>query len=370
MPRPRKNVLRWNPRAAAAHVAGLTLCCMLFACTGGESSPEADADSVTPDPIQVLQARQAGAFTEACIWSHPTQADQGLVLAADEKSGNLFVFGFDGTALQSIMADKARGIDVRYNIPIGGDTTDIVAVVNTGAATTQGVIQIYSIDTEMRVLAPLGDGIPCGEGMDGGALTFSRAAGGLHYFACSSKSGKIEQYEITVDSMSGAITGNKVREWSVGSCGDILADDQAGTIFVAEPDKGVWKLHGAPQGETPGELTIKVGDHGLNKVGQLVMYKRREGDGYIMAADADDNKVHLYKRRAQNDYVGTFVLKNSPDNPAIAVVSAEIDSRFPFGMFVAGAAEANEGAELQMMRWEDIADIHGFNVDNSWDPRR
>ena len=369
MPQPPEFVLRWNPRAAAAHIAGLTLCFVLFACSGGDSSPGEDDKAVTPEPVQVLSARQAGAFNEACIWSHPTQTDQGLVLATDVKSGDLFVFGFDGTALQSITADKATGVDVRYNVPVGADTTDIVAVVNTGAATTQGVIQIYSIDTDMRVLVPLGE-IQCGAGMDGGALTFSRAAGGLHYFACSSKSGKIEQYEITIDSVSGALSGAMVREWSIGSCGDILADDQAGTIFVAEPDKGIWKLHGAPQGETPGEMTIKVGDNGLKKVGRLAMYKRREGDGYIMVADASDNKVHLYKRRALNDYVGTFILKDSPDNPAIAVVSAEIDSRFPFGMFVGSAAEAKEGAELLLMRWEDIADIHGFNVDNSWDPRR
>ncbi|RMG61678.1 MAG: phytase, partial [Calditrichaeota bacterium] len=83
--------------------------------------------SVTPiletDPVP----SSGDAADDACIWIHPTDPSQSLIIATDKTSG-LLVYDLNGHQLQYLASGEPNNVDLRYNFPLGGDLVALVGV--------------------------------------------------------------------------------------------------------------------------------------------------------------------------------------------------------------------------------------------------
>lgn len=340
---------------------GLALCLGL-PLSGHDSAPE------EPKPVAVAvrcSDRASSDQDDMAIWVHPTDPALSLVIAADKKANQLFVYDLAGRTLQTIPAKHPGNIDVRYGFPLGKNAVDIV--VHNQRADSK--ILVYAVDARTRRLDRVdNDSIRTAENY-GGTLYRSPKTGRF-YFVTTSANGEVEQYELTDDG-TGKVTGKKVRNWRIGKCESAVADDEAGLIYISEEAKGVWQVGGEPEDRTPGQLVIKVGEHGLTgDVEGLAIYHRPERAGYLIVSNQGSNNFQVYQRSKPQEFVGTFAIEGAQQTDGIDVCNANLGPSFPKGLFACHTGE--KGCPVLLVRWEAIADsVAGtLQVDTTWDRRK
>jgi 3-phytase len=150
-----------------------------------------------------------------------------------------------------------------------------------------------------------------------------------------------------------------------------VADDEAGLIYISEEAKGVWQVGGEPEDRTPGQLVIKVGEHGLTgDVEGLAIYHRPERAGYLIVSNQGSNNFQVYQRSKPQEFVGTFAIEGAQQTDGIDVCNANLGPSFPKGLFACHTGE--KGCPVLLVRWEAIADsVAGtLQVDTTWDRRK
>lgn len=189
----------------------------------------------------------------------------------------------------------------------------------------------------------------------GGALYRSRATGRL-YFITTSKTGIVEQYELS-DNGTGIVTGAKVRELIIGGpCEGIVADDERGRLYIAEETRGVWEFGAEPVGPARGKLIAAVGDSGLaDDVEGLALYAMNSGDGYLIVSSQGDSTFKVYQRSGAHRFIGAFAVEGVSGTDGIAVTGAPLSGPFAQGLFACHNGRNEKKCPIALVPWEDIA---------------
>ena len=120
------------------------LCCAAVAAAAETAAPRA----VTP--LLQSAASLQDAASDVAIWVHPADPQRSLVLGAGGTAG-LEIFGLDGAALQQVPSPQVEFVDVRYGVPIGSRTVDLVLAVDVSRAQ----LHFFTVDQASRRLEPL-----------------------------------------------------------------------------------------------------------------------------------------------------------------------------------------------------------------------
>ena len=303
---------------------------------------------------------------DMCVWVHPTEPAQSTIIAADKTANKLFIYDLEGKTIQSIPANHPGNVDVRYGFPLGKEKVDIVAF----NQRDNPKIVVYKVTSDTRRLERVdNDAIITGESY-GGTLYHSTKTGRF-YFVTTSKSGRVEQYELSNDG-KGKVRGNKVRSWKIGKCEGAVADDQTGKIYIGEEDKGVWEVSGEPKDAAPGKLVIKLGENGLTSdVEGLALYHLPEGRGYLIVSNQGRSNFKVYRREGAHEFVGTFAIEGAKKTDGIDVINVNLAPRFPKGLFACHSAEGSRCPVL-IAPWESIAKAFQPELESSiaWNPRK
>ncbi len=269
-------------------IAFATICCLTLSPCSGRAD---EAGSFSPG-VQLANPESKDQ-DDACVWVHPERPAESTVIASDKSAGRLFVYDLEGRVLQTLSAAKPGNIDIRQNVKLDGQITDIV-VVN---QRTQGYkLLVYRIDRQTRKLDRLDDGHCATDPNYGGCLYHSGKTQRL-YFICTSETGAVEQLELAGNG-SGGVQTKRVRNL----CDRQMRrgrgfDDGAGSLFIAEEKKGVWKFGAEPDAATSGNLIVKVGEHGLKGDVEGLAVWRGAGDaGALLVSDQGRNRVVAYGR--------------------------------------------------------------------------
>ena len=233
------------------------MCLLAFvlpACSN-ESNKHGVPKKIQVEPIVTCLDRAANNQDDMCIWIHPDNPALSTVIVADKKAEKLFVYDLAGKTIQTVATPKPGNIDVRYGFSLGGRNVDIVAF---NQRVDDYKVLIYCVDPHTRHLERIDNGtIKIAEKNSGGTLYHSAKTGSFYFFV-TSYSGTVEQFQL-IDNGNNSVGGRKVRSWTLGFCEGAVADDEAGTLYVAEEDVGVWQIGAEPDDSTPGELAIKGG---------------------------------------------------------------------------------------------------------------
>lgn len=317
------------------------------------------AMGVVQPAVETAAVSHSGdAADDPCIWVHPTAPEQSLVVGTD-KQGALVVYDLQGAELQRITGIKPNNVDLRYGFDLGGTATDLVCA--SDRQTGKGIV-VYKVNAGLRQLEPAGSATA---GINVYGLCMYRSAAGDYYCFVTSSVGEVEQWQLS-DTGGGQVTMTSVRSFDVGGIAEgCVADDEAGSFYVAEEDVGIWR-YGADPGDGDARESVDSisGNRDLDSdLEGLALYRTAGGGGYLIASVQGRSGYAVYDR-SSGAYLGLFRIAaaggidGTNDTDGIDAVNVALGAAFPQGLFVAQDGSNTDPAENQnfkLVPWEGIA---------------
>lgn len=308
---------------------------------------QADEEPVAPRRQLVVDA--ARDQDDVCFWVHPQDHTQSTIIASDKSANFLFVYELNGNLLQQVAVTKPGNIDIRQGVKLNGQPADIV-VVNQRSGGFK--LCVFRVNPESRKLERLdAQNLLTGPNY-GGCLYLSRVTGQLSYL-CTSEAGTVEQHEISGNERGGVVA-KKLRSWPVGKCEGAVADDQAGTFYIAEESLGIWKVAAEPGGATPGELIARVGkdDNLTGDLEGLTIFRQRDGAGCLIVSDQQSHRFVAFDLAAPHKRLGEFRIAGVQQTDGIDLLPISLGPDFSEGVF---ACHNDLGRRaVQLSSWADI----------------
>jgi len=291
----------------------------------------ASAASPIIAPILTLKDAQARDQDDMCIWLHPEDATLSTIITSDKAAAKLFVYDLEGTTLQIIPIDgKPGNIDVRHRFPLNGKNVDIVAL----NEREHSSILVYAVDRKTRTLSRVDNGaIKTGPNY-GSTLYRSPKSGKFYAFTVADKEGEgAEQYELADDG-NGKIAGTKVRAWELGHSEGCVADDGTGYLYIAEENRGIWKVGAEPVDPAPGELIVPLGTHDFTADAEgLTICYGRNGSGCLIVSSQGNSQFKIFQREPPHEYLVTFQVAGGEQTDGIDALNVNLGPEFPNGIF-------------------------------------
>ncbi|HWM28748.1 MAG TPA: phytase [Woeseiaceae bacterium] len=356
-------LVAWPSIAAALHLESTR--------TPARNTEAAAPNTVKPG-VETEPARSFGdAADDPAIWVHPADPLLSLVIGTDKKFG-VHVYDLDGRNVQAIPAGRLNNVDLRYDFPLGGES---VALVTASNRSTDG-ISVFRVDADSLQLVDAGEGIlPTGFTDPYGLCMYRSAASGEFYvFVNEGGDGSFRQWRL-YDNGDGKVAAEQVREFSVGSQAEgCVADDEAGVLYVAEEDRGLWRYPAEPDGGSERTLIDSTGDEGrlADDVEGVALWAGADGQGYLVVSNQGADNYAVYRREGENAYVGHFhIVANAAlgidgasETDGLDVTSAPLGERYPSGLLVVQDGRniaPEERQNFKFVSWEDVAQSLGLD---------
>ncbi|AJE51448.1 phytase [Paenibacillus polymyxa] len=304
------------------------------------------------------------AADDPAIWLNPVDPDKSRILATN-KGGGILVYDLDGKQLQNMKVGKMNNVDLRYGFTLGGKKVDIAGATNR----TNNTIDIFTIDGVSGTLTNVVDK-PIKATMKEvyGFSLYHSLKTGKFYALVLGKEGEFEQYEL-IDNGNGKIAGKLVRQFKLATQSEgMVADDEYGTLYIAEEDYAIWKYSAEPDGPSKPLRRVDIADGRRlhDDIEGLTLYYGKDGKGYLMASSQGNSSYAIYERQGDNAYISNFTIGDSPTvdgtsvTDGIDVLGYGLGKNFPHGIFVAQDDEnLQNGKKLnqnfKMVPWERIA---------------
>lgn len=302
-----------------------------------------------------LLPKNGGDQDDMTFWTDRADPSRSLVITSDKKMGRLHVYDLGGHVLGGQSLPAPGNIDTRQGVRLGGRVLDLVAVNSRG----EGKVAVFTVDAKARSLSRVDDGgISTGaEENYGSALCVARER--LFVFT-TTKSGRVTEFELTTRP-DGRIAGRSVRTLSVGSIAEgMVCDDDQGAAFLAEENRGIWKLPIDPSDPAKPALIASVGDaSGLTAdVEGLALYREpgQPTAGYLVASSQGVDRFKIYQRSAPYAYVGDFAIEGVKHTDGIAIAAQGMGERFPRGVLAAHNG-ARTPCPVVLVDWARIAAV-------------
>lgn len=305
------------------------------------------------------------AADDPAIWIDPVDPSRSVIIGTQKQSG-LYVYDLSGKRLQFLPDGRMNNVDLRDGFSLGGRKVTLVTASN---RTTKG-ISIYVLDPATRQLRDVADGLQS-TGFDDpyGLCMYRSAKGGKTYVFVNQTDGKMRQWEL-VATPTGKVRANLVRDLSfatqVEGC---VADDESGTLYVAEEDFGIWRQGAEPRGGAPRKVLAAVKDNPALKddMEGMGIYKLDARRGYLIVSSQGNDSYAVFRREGDNAYVGSFVvganaaagIDGISETDGLDVTSAPAGAGFAHGLMVAQDGRnvsPPENQNFKLVPWERIAD--------------
>ncbi|MBI1764389.1 MAG: phytase [Acidobacteria bacterium] len=288
------------------------------------------------------------AADDPAIWVHPADPSLSTIIGTD-KMGGLAVYDLNGKQLQYVADGLMDNVDLRNGFKLGGQKVTLV----TAGDRRDNSIAIYKVNPQTRQLENVAAGkVTHGVKVYGACMYQSRLSGKTFYFA-TSKSGEVEQFELT-DNGQGKVDARSVRRFKVGGVVEgCVADDELGHFYVSEEPVGIWKYSAEPEGGTTRVAVGKVGDGHLHAdVEGLTIAYGPNGTGYLIASSQGNYSYVVYKREGGNEFVKQFrigdgAIDGVEETDGIDVTTANLGGQFSKGVFVVQDGFNDKGSKNQ-----------------------
>jgi len=275
------------------------------------------------------------AADDPAVWANPDAPEMSAVIGTD-KRGGLLVYDLAGRELQYLDVGRVNNVDVRpaaNSLTLAGRPA-VLAVATTRSSNSIGVFELDPGTRRLRDVAA--EELRPGLEVSGSCLYRSARTGKLYEFV-NSEEGEVEQWEL-FDDGSGRVAGQRVRSLRLDSETEgCVADDELGTLYLAEQARGIWAFGAEPDAGDRGTLVDEVSSAGplVADVEGLSLTYGADGTGHLFASCQGDNSFAVYRRDGDNAYVGSFRIDGVEDTDGIDVTTAALGPSFPSGVFVA-----------------------------------
>ncbi len=298
------------------------------------------------------------AADDACFWVHPSDPEKSIIIGTNKDAG-LVVYGLDGKQVQFLQDGKMNNVDVRYGFTLGHSAVDIVIASNRSDDT----LAVYSVDAASGTLKAAGS-IKTKMKLVYGLCMYRSASDGNYYVFVTSEDGEVEQWKLK-ESPNVKVDGELVRSIKVGDKTEgCVADDDAGVVFFAEEEMGIWCYGAEPNAGTERRKIdgMKPEGHLTADVEGLAIYYGPDKKGYLLASSQGDSTFTVYEREGKNAYLGSFQIAAAGEIDAVTgsdgidVLNTSFGTRFAKGAFITQDDENDSGNQnFKLVQWESIA---------------
>jgi 3-phytase len=303
------------------------------------------------------------AADDPCIWINMEHPSSSMIIGTNKKQGIIF-YNLKGQVVKEYPVGRVNNIDIRYGFPLGEGNVDILAGTNRSDST----VAVFGIDPSDGSLSQLLDQPIRPDIVEVyGLCMYHDKVGGRYFVFVTGTDGKVEQWEL-LPASDGKVSGRLVRSFLLKSQTEgCVADDEAGLLYLAEEDYGIWKMSADPLSkDLPTRVDSLRNRHLKADVEGLTIYYASQGSGYLIASSQGNNTYAVYRREGNNEYLGSFrieagrALDGTAETDGIDVTGASFGTVFPSGFFIAqdGRNEEkgkNGNQNFKVVSWEKIA---------------
>lgn len=308
---------------------------------------------------------------DPAIWIDRNDASRSIIIGTQKKSG-LYVYDLQGRVLQFLPDGRMNNVDVRDGFRLGRQTVSLAVASNR----TSDTLSIYRIDAAARRLVNVADGAqPTGFVDPYGLCMYRSARSGDTYVFVTDSNGPVRQWRLD-DAGNGRVRATRVRDIPFATQTEgCVADDEAGVLYVAEEDVGLWRISAEPDGgATPTSVTTIEGNAALkDDLEGVGLYDLGGGRGYLVLSSQGNNSYAVFRREGANDYVGSFAvladaargIDGISETDGLEVLSADLGGAYAGGVFVAQDGRniaPQENQNFKLVPWSAIAEALDLEV--------
>lgn len=333
-----------------------------FMATACENKSEEGFKEVKAVIQTTLVETEGDAADDPAIWYNRSNPKESRIIGSDKKKG-LGFYNLKGELLSFAAVGKINNIDVQYNFILGNDTIDVVG----GSNRSNNAISLFKYN-------PLNSSIDSQELIHISShseeiygFCFYKNIKTNELFSLSiGKDGLLEQYKIY--SSNGHLYADSIQSYRFDTqCEGLVADHENGVLFVAEENRGVWKLDLTKENpEKECVISIASNPNLKEDIEGLSLYYSAYGYGYLIISSQGNNSYAILDRKAPHNYIGSFVIvdgKNidgTSETDGIDVINIDIGDPFINGFFIAQDGENTTNGELgsqnfKLVPWNKIA---------------
>jgi 3-phytase len=304
------------------------------------------------------------AADDPAVWVDRNNPSRSIIIGTQKQSG-LYVYDLQGNVLQFLPDGRMNNVDVRDGFQLGGQTVSLAVASNR----TTDTLSIYRIDPTARRLVNVADGEqPTGFVDPYGLCMYRSAASGKSYVFVTDNNGPVRQWELQ-DAGNGRVRAAVVRDIPFATQTEgCVADDEAGVLYVAEEDVGLWRISAEPDGgTTPVSIATVEGNDALkDDLEGIGLYDLGGGRGYLVLSSQGNNTYAVFRREGNNEYVGSFAvladaargIDGISETDGLEVLSANLGGQYAQGIFIAQDGRNIAPQEFQNFKivpWNSIA---------------
>jgi 3-phytase len=332
----------------------------------GQDAPPAPASKVAL--VQATMETQpvghdGDAADDPAIWIHPTDPAKSAIIATDKKGGML-VYDLSGKRLQYLPDGKMNNVDLRGGFKLGGKSVTLIAA----SDRTHKALALYTIDPDTRQLTSVAVGVQATGLSDPYGLCLYRDRKGGTFAFVSDPDGLVRQFQL-IPSPAGKVVAKPVRDIRFDTQTEgCVADDETGSLYVAEEDVALWKLGADARTGSAKTAIARVADNPALKddLEGIGLYAMPKGKGYLVVSSQGNNTYAVFRREGDNAYVGSFAVTANDglgidgisETDGLDVTSASLGSGLENGAFVAQDGrniDPPEAQNFKLVPWSMIA---------------
>ena len=275
------------------------------------------------------------AADDPAIWYNANKPYKSLIIGSNKTKG-IDVYSLEGKLIASYNVGRINNVDVRNNMQFQDTVLHVVG----GSNRSTNTLDFWSVNPETLELRLLGT-IPSQLPDVYGFCLYKDPESGKGYALINSKTGKVEQWELSYDGseISGAL--KRVLQLP-GQVEGMVADDDLGMLYVGVEEGGIYRFKASADGSTEGKLLVKSNKSNPNikyDVEGLTLYATGDQAGYLIASSQGNNSYAVFKRSGENKYLGSFIIADgnidgAEETDGIDATYLDLGDNFPNGVFV------------------------------------
>lgn len=256
---------------------------------------------------QLTTSKSYEDIADGVVWTSPTKATDDLLITTLEGDG-FAVFDAKGKLVMQDDSREVQGADIRYGLKDGKRQIDLLAM----GLPDEEAFAFYRIDRQAK--QPLVEVGRIDTGMAAEAVClYQNVTTGETTVTGVDEDGVIIQYKLEYKDgkVQSAVTDSKnrpvvVRQANVGGeLSACVADDETGTLYVAEQNVGVWAYGADAENIKDRRLVDAVEPLGhLEEIESMDLVYQDNGKGYLIVAD-EGKGFYVYSRE-EGSYLAHF----------------------------------------------------------------
>jgi 3-phytase len=351
----------------------LALAVLAAACqppaTGADTAAETSIEPRKASATAETDPSMHDGANDPAIWIDRNSPADSLILGAVSEGG-IELYGLDGGIVGSVSGRPFTLVDVHYEFPLGGASSDIAVAYDSAVAE----LLTFAMDPDPRVLRDV-TASPIRAEAEIEGLCLYRSPLSAKFYAFALGGGMIQQWELFASGEK--ISARRVRNIPAGlGAAHCVAQDRTASLFYAQETVGLWKLNAEPESEAVPEAIDLAQPFGSfsGDIKGVAIVELADMGGYLLASDADVSLIQVYSLESLERVAAVNIgpgdnIDGVEESEGLVAASFALPGALGGGVVIL-SDDDNDGehTNFKIVAWQDLAGSSGLESLAAYDP--